>query len=157
MYITALVDDNGQPIPLMDIAEFRALGFLQEANRRFFHPLGLSLHTAINPRTGEEVLAGIGDRRDHPEGIFCPGEAVRDGFEDIQRKADMVSDWRASKALERMNRLGICIDPRGIDPDEEVPMLEYSGIQPINWYPLPAPPPEEVIPDAKQNDMDRCL
>lgn len=27
----------------IDVAEFRELGFLQEANRQFFHPLGLAL------------------------------------------------------------------------------------------------------------------
>lgn len=34
-------------IKYMDVAEFRELGFLQEANRQFFHPLGLALSVAV--------------------------------------------------------------------------------------------------------------
>jgi len=37
----------------LDIGEFRRLGFLQEANRQFFHPHGLTLgvQTAVEPAT----------------------------------------------------------------------------------------------------------
>lgn len=56
----------------MDIGEFRRLGLLQEANRRFFHPIGLAL--AVNgAKDGEEpileTLSGIFDSRDDPEGF----------------------------------------------------------------------------------------
>lgn len=53
----------------MDIKEFRELGFLQEANRQFFHPHGLALEVRIN-QDGTEWLGGIWDSRDDPEGIF---------------------------------------------------------------------------------------
>lgn len=40
------VEESGpepEPIKYMDLTEFREKGFLQEANRQFFHPLGLAL------------------------------------------------------------------------------------------------------------------
>ena len=55
----------------IDIAGFREQGFLQEANRQFFHPLGLALEVITNDETGEvERLGGIWDYRDDPEGIL---------------------------------------------------------------------------------------
>ena len=40
-------------IKRIDIAEFRRLGLLQEANRRFFHPLGLALEVTIGKDDAE--------------------------------------------------------------------------------------------------------
>lgn len=86
------------PQKRIDIAEFRELGFLQEANRVFFHPLGLALEVVIDAcpeclghgkrafdrekREGGlppcpncdgagkiERLGGVWDYRDDPEGI----------------------------------------------------------------------------------------
>ena len=60
-------------IKTMNIAEFREKGFLQEANRLFFHPLGLALSINID-ESGEESLGEIWDYRDDPEGLlFGPG------------------------------------------------------------------------------------
>ena len=56
-------------IKKIDIKEFRAKGFLQEVNRKFFHPLGLALEIVIT-ETGEELLGGILDYRDDQEGMF---------------------------------------------------------------------------------------
>jgi hypothetical protein len=53
----------------MSIKEFREKGFLQEANRLFFHPLGLALQVDIDS-SGNETLGGIWDYRDDPEGIL---------------------------------------------------------------------------------------
>lgn len=52
----------------MDLDEFRALGLLQEVNRRFFHPLGLALEVIVEQgRT--KSFGGVWDMRDDPEGI----------------------------------------------------------------------------------------
>lgn len=57
------------PVKHMDIAEFRRLGFLQEANRLFFHLHGLALEATIvdeegwdadNPRV-KDMAAGIAE------------------------------------------------------------------------------------------------
>ena len=53
----------------MNIIEFRERGYLQEANRRFFHPLGLALEVVCE-EDGSERLGGIWDSRDDPEGIL---------------------------------------------------------------------------------------
>ncbi len=55
-------------IKRIDIAEFRRLGFLQEANRVFFHPLGLALEVIVED-DGSERLGGVWDSRGDPEGI----------------------------------------------------------------------------------------
>jgi len=58
-----------EEIKYMDIKEFRELGYLQEVNRQFLHPLGLALEVKINDE-GEESLGGIWDYRDDPEGMM---------------------------------------------------------------------------------------
>lgn len=69
----------------IDISEFRELGFLQEANRLFFHPLGLALETvqdecgvcrggrSINDPVEEEMGAKIPDKIPCPE---CGGSGT---------------------------------------------------------------------------------
>jgi len=52
----------------MDIKEFREVGYLQEANRLFFHPLGLALEVIVED-DGTEKIGGVWDYRDDPEGI----------------------------------------------------------------------------------------
>ncbi len=52
----------------INIKEFRELGYLQELNRRFLHPLGLALEITIDNE--KEELSGIWDCRDNPEGIY---------------------------------------------------------------------------------------
>lgn len=56
----------------IDITEFRESGFLQEANRLFFHPLGLALEI-MQEEDGSEHLSGIWDYREDPEGITFGG------------------------------------------------------------------------------------
>ena len=92
-------------IKRMDIKEFRELGFLQEANRWFFHPLGLALEVAIDEETGKEVLGGVWDFRDDPEGM-----AFADGVIDPD-KAKHVKDLKASKTKTRYTSLGYVIQP----------------------------------------------
>jgi hypothetical protein len=64
------------PVKHMDIAEFRDLGFLQEANRLFFHPLGLALEITRPTEPGEPpaFISGVWDYRDDPEGIVYDAE-----------------------------------------------------------------------------------
>lgn len=56
-------------VKYMPIQEFLSLGFLQEANRQFFHPCGLALECRQDGDTGEWKLAGVWDYRDDPEGV----------------------------------------------------------------------------------------
>ena len=83
----------------MNINEFRKKGFLQEANRLFFHPLGLALEVEIDD-DGNEKLGGIWDYRNDPEGmLFGKGMIDRD-------KIDHVLDLKNSKRDARIKLFG---------------------------------------------------
>ena len=57
----------------MAVVDFRDEGFLQEANRLFFHPRGLALSVVIESG-GSARLSGIWDCREDPDGIvFAKG------------------------------------------------------------------------------------
>jgi hypothetical protein len=53
----------------MNIKEFREMGLLQEINRLFLHPIGLALEITLD-ETKKEILSGIWDYRNDPEGIL---------------------------------------------------------------------------------------
>ena len=82
-------------IKRIDIKEFRAKGFLQEANRKFFHPLGLALEVTINEETEEETLGGIWDYRDDQEGMFFATSMIS------KDKIDHIETLRKSKITYR--------------------------------------------------------
>lgn len=91
----------------IDIKEFREIGYLQELNRRFLHPLGLALEVVVDNETGKETLGGIWDYRDDPEGmIFDEVDEVR--AKDIQRLWDIKGEIRQAK-------FGWVIQPYGND------------------------------------------
>ena len=83
----------------IDIKEFRAKGFLQEANRLFFHPLGLALEVLID-ELGNEKLGGIWDYRDDPEGILFEESSID------QEKIDYILNLKESKREVRFTVLG---------------------------------------------------
>jgi hypothetical protein len=66
---SSVMTDVVPPIKYINIKEFRERGYLQEANRRFFHPLGLALEITVDDKTGEETLSGVWDYREDPEGM----------------------------------------------------------------------------------------
>ena len=71
----------------MDINEFFKKGFLQEANRLFFHPLGLALSVDVDEETGRAVGFGpIWDYREDPEGIaFIEGQISRNKVRTVKK------------------------------------------------------------------------
>ena len=83
----------------MDIKEFREQGFLQEANRLYFHPLGLALEVAIN-HDGSESLGDIWDYRDDPEGMLF-GKNMID-----PKKSNNIKKLLESKRITRTKLLG---------------------------------------------------
>ena len=84
-----------EDIKLVDIEKFEKLGFLQEVNRKFFHPLGFSLE-AITDKDGKEELYGIWDYQNDPEGIFFGRGIIK------QSKIDYVEELRKNKIDYRM-------------------------------------------------------
>jgi hypothetical protein len=82
-----------EDIKKINIAEFRKLGFLQEANRLFFHPLGMALEVVVND-DGTETLGGVWDSREDPEGFEF-------GNPPSQERAAFVEALRLSKVEAR--------------------------------------------------------
>lgn len=98
----------GDDIRYMDIKEFRDVGFLQEANRLFFHPLGLALDVNVDA-DGTWRLHGVQDYRDDPEGfLFANGVD--------QEKANRVSDERMRHWEARHALMGSHVQPVGFIP-----------------------------------------
>lgn len=96
-------------IEKISIKEFCRLGYLQELNRQFLHPLGMALETTVDEMTGEEKLGGVWDFRDDPEGISYTDELVSSaGFIE---KANFVQDEINRKAPARESRLGFVTQP----------------------------------------------
>ena len=97
-------------IKRIDIKEFRVKGFLQEANRKFFHPLGLALEVIINDETGEENLGGIWGYRDDDEGMFFGPDNI------LKIRIDYVESLRKSKLKHRKENeyVDIEVDEEGI-------------------------------------------
>ena len=89
----------------IDIKEFRAKGFLQEVNRKFFHPLGLALEVVVD-QNGSERLGGIWDYRKDPEGIMFAKGMIKKKKTDHVFKLRM-SKMRARRQNEKCNPLGI--------------------------------------------------
>jgi len=88
----------------MGLAELQVLGVLQEANRLFFHPLGLALAFVFDDdsrATGEVMILATED----PEGIaFLPPNAD---------KGAAFERWQRDRCPDRYKQLGWKIEPLG--------------------------------------------
>ena len=114
----------------MDAREFRDAGFLQEANRLFFHPLGLALEVVVDD-DGTERFSGVWDYRDDPEGvIFAEGMIDPD-------KAARVRDEVKRHVVARVRRFGDMVQP--VDADEPslpscvLPLVTKSLREDLLW------------------------
>jgi len=88
----------------MNITEFRESGLLQEVNRRFFHPMGLALAVGESS-DGSEVVAGIWDFRDDPEGIFFQDGIIQEA------KVKRVDEMFEAKREHREAKFGYHVQP----------------------------------------------
>ena len=96
----------------LGIKEFVEKGFLQEVNRKFFHPLGVALSVIKDTETGEHLLGGLWDYRDEPEGVFF-GQNVID-----KEKVNYVETLRLSKVSARLLIDDVTTDNNGIQVEE---------------------------------------
>lgn len=88
----------------MPVAEFRSLGYLQEINRLFLHPLGLALEV-VSEEDGSERFGGVWDYRDDPEGIVF-------GDDDVDPEmAARVADELTARVGPRQAAVGYVIQP----------------------------------------------
>lgn len=104
----------------LDLKVFQEEGFLLEANRQFFHPLGLALgiywdeddlenKKGIDPETAVPKGLIIYDSRDDPEGTAFYSLAD----EGDQKKYENVARLWDEKAVVRHERFGWVIQPIG--------------------------------------------
>jgi len=92
----------------MDLQEFADKGYLQEANRMFFHPLGIALAISRDTDTGKVIsLYGIQDYRDEPGGM------VFDEFD--QEKVEFIKSEIKRREQERIGKLGSFIQISGLN------------------------------------------
>jgi len=106
---------EGEKIKRMPIKEFRELGYLQEINRRFLHPLGLAIEICVDDDSGEETVGCIWDYRDDPDGIsFGLGDPVFSNEErdfEASVKAMRIAIQENKRRPARENALGFWIEP----------------------------------------------
>lgn len=101
---TGPIDPDAIPIDRVDIGELRAGGYIQEVNRRFFHPLGMALEVIVDV-DGEEKLGGVWDYRDDPEGMIFEEEYLATP-EAVERAVRIGSELNRRKSL-----LGFSVQP----------------------------------------------
>ena len=95
----------------ISVKEFREFGFLQEANRCFFHPLGLALSIEIN-EDGSESLGPIWDSREDPEGFKYDYKGL--GKKAVPKalvKMQKVKKLWETKRQVRIKKIGEVIEP----------------------------------------------
>ena len=95
-------------IKRIDLTEFRDEGFLQEVNRKFFHPLGLALEVIMEADGTVSKIGGVWDYRDDPEGMFFGEDMIK------QEKIDKVEALRVSKIETRKAVEDFKTDENGI-------------------------------------------
>jgi len=98
-------------IKRMNIKEFRELGYLQELNRQFLHPLGLALEVIVDDNE-EERLGGIWDYREDEEGIHYNLKGSNDTRrEAFKKKAQYIEQEWEKRAEARKRKLGFIVEP----------------------------------------------
>lgn len=88
----------------MSVKEFRELGYLQELNRRFLHPLGLALEV-VREKDGTEHFGDVWDSRDDPEGMLYGPDMID------ADKAERIENEYLAKRDVRRQILGSDIQP----------------------------------------------
>lgn len=109
-------------IKYMDIKEFRESGFLQEANRLFFHPHGLALEIVVE-EDGTEHLGGIWDYRDDPEGIWYDWQSWNEDALAEQEPWSKYETVLAERTKHREHRQTMLSERYGIPTGDIEPIL----------------------------------
>jgi molecular chaperone GrpE len=109
----------------IDIKEFRESGYLQEANRRFFHPLGLALEISVD--NNEEKLGGIWDYRKDKEGIYYD---IKNSNQERKSRFKSNKDFIDTQFKDRLNKrkleLGFTLET--IEESPELPNEDFINL-----------------------------
>jgi hypothetical protein len=93
----------------IDIKEFRELGYLQELNRTFLHPLGLALSISVD-ENGNECLSDIFDYRDD-EIYYDIKNSDIERKENFKKNEKFINNEQIKRANKRYQELGFNIEP----------------------------------------------
>jgi hypothetical protein len=106
-------DYMSEEIKRMDAKTFRELGYLQELNRQFLHPLGLALEVVIDDEAGTtESFGQVWDYRDDPEGItYGLQQSDLERNQKFANKAQYVESERQRIKESREQLLGFEVEP----------------------------------------------
>ena len=95
----------------LDVKKFRELGYLQELNRNFLHPLGLALEVSID-ENGFEYISGIQDHRSDDEGlIFDLKSSNQERLEIFKKRIEFIESEFLKRSKNREEKLGFIIEP----------------------------------------------
>lgn len=94
-------------IEKMIVAEFRKLGYLQEMNRLFLHPLGLAMEVEVDDN-GTERFGEVWDYRGNKEGMWFDESMIDDEFKE---RAKRIEQEIILHGQERMEKLGYVVQP----------------------------------------------
>jgi hypothetical protein len=86
--VGVIMDNN-----LINIKEFIELGYLQELNRKFLHPLGLCLEIETTCDDGEEFECNcrIQDRRYDPLGCMISEQRIKEDRKQFKTKEKYIN------------------------------------------------------------------
>jgi hypothetical protein len=126
----------------MDVKTFRAMGYLQELNRRFLHLLGLALEVVQDEDTGQEKLGGIWEVED-PDGIIFDLE----NSDEDRKKTFLVKKKYIDNALklgskERQDILGFVVEPIPGDNEDGSVIDEKAILEAVMGMAEPSLDPE---------------
>lgn len=93
----------------IDIKEFRELGYLQELNRTFLHPLGLALAISVDDN-GNEFLSNILDYRDE-EIYYDIKNSDTERKENFKKNEKFINNEQIKRSNKRYQELGFNIEP----------------------------------------------
>lgn len=105
-----MTDEATEPINYISAQEFRDGGYLQEANRLFFHPLGLALEMHWKDGDDKAMIRGIWDYRDDPEGINFVFES-EEQEEEFYNKAEAIRFQWGTRRRPRVEELRYMVQP----------------------------------------------
>lgn len=80
-------------------------GYVLEANRRFFHPLGLALAVDV-----DENKVMVIDSRDDPEGFYFLAVDQADADQSME-KMDRIAALEDERRVARLKKLGFWVQP----------------------------------------------
>lgn len=108
---------HSNEVKRMSVQEFVELGFLQELNRQYLHPLGLAIEARCVLEGGVPVAVGLGgiwDYREDSEGIVFTDLTS----EDVLKKAKTVAREFITHQQTREKKFGWTVQPIGDKRDE---------------------------------------